>query len=446
MTHRQATALSRLAETVTLLQATTPLVKISGRVSSATPAGLEVEGLSNWLKLGALVNIEAGSDQTVLAEIIRLSQTSATAKPVDGEANVALGSRVSPAGDFQLRPAASWKGRLIDALGRAVDGGPPLTLGPHAVTVHGTPPDAMRRTPISKPVATGVRAVDVFTPLCFGQRVGVFAGSGVGKSTLLSMLARAPGFDVIVVALVGERGREVREFVEVTLGDLAHKAVIIVSTGDESPMLRRLAPLSATAVAEHFRDDGANVLLIMDSVTRYAHACRDVALAAGEPPVARGFPPSVFSDLPKLLERAGPGADGEGSITGIYAVLVDGDDHNDPVADAIRGTLDGHIVLDRAIAETGRYPAMDVLASVSRLAHKAWTPDQRNAVLELRKMVSRYEDSRDLRAIGGHHPGADPELDRAILLVPKLYRALTQSLESPASRDPFRDIAEMLSR
>jgi flagellum-specific ATP synthase len=259
------------------------------------------------------------------------------------------------------------------------------------------------------------------------------------------MIARASAFDSVIVALVGERGREVREFVEHTLGDAAGSAVTIVATGDESPMMRRLAPQLATSLAEHFRDAGQNVLLVMDSVTRYAHACREVALAAGEPPVARGYPPSVFSDLPQLLERAGPGAGAQGTITGIYAVLVDGDDHNDPVADTVRGTLDGHVVLDRAIGEQGRYPAVNILTSLSRLATRVWTGDQAKAVQELKRLVARFEDTRDLRAMGGHVPGADTELDRALEVVPKLYRILSQSAADPVSGDAFRDIAAGLS-
>jgi flagellum-specific ATP synthase len=278
-----------------------------------------------------------------------------------------------------------------------------------------------------------------------GQRLGIFAGSGVGKSTLLSMVARSQAFDSVVVALVGERGREVREFVEHTLGDAAQSAITIVATGDESAMMRRLAPQLATSIAEYLRDLGQNVLLVMDSVTRYAHACREVALSAGEPPVARGYPPSVFSDLPQLLERAGPGGGRQGSITGIYAVLVDGDDHNDPVADTVRGTLDGHIVLDRAIGEQGRYPAVNLLTSLSRLAQRVWTADQAKAVRELKRLVARFEDTRDLRAMGGYAPGADPELDRAIDTVPKLYKVLSQSAAEPASADAFRDVAAALS-
>ena len=302
---------------------------------------------------------------------------------------------------------------------------------------------ALQRSRVGVPVRTSVRVIDAFTPLCKGQRIGIFAGSGVGKSTLLAMLSRARGFDTVVLALVGERGREVREFLEDTLGEDRSKAVAIVSTGDESAAMRRLAPKTAMTVAEYFRDRGDSVLLVLDSVTRYAHAAREVALAAGEPPVARGYAPSVFSDLPKLLERAGPGAEGSGSITGVFAVLVDGDDHNDPVADAIRGTLDGHIVLDRAIADQGRYPAVNVLASISRLAERAWSREQRDLVLRLRAMLARFEDTRDLRLMGGYQSGQDPELDKAVTFVPKIYRAMQQS-PSSISEDAFKELAAAL--
>ena len=255
------------------------------------------------------------------------------------------------------------------------------------------------------------------------------------------MLARSQGFDTAVIALVGERGREVREFIEDALGRDRGRAVTVVATGDESPMMRRLAPKTAMCIAEHFRDLGHNVLLILDSMTRFAHAARDVGLAAGEPPVARGYTPSVFGDLPKLLERAGPGEEGSGTITGIFSVLVDGDDHNDPVADSIRGTLDGHIVLDRAIADQARYPAVDVLASVSRLANKAWTPEQLTFVMKLRAMVARFEDTRDLRLMGGYRDGTDPALDRAIELVPRLYEAMRQGPADPPCADVFQEVA-----
>ena len=274
--------------------------------------------------------------------------------------------------------------------------------------------------------------------------MGIFAVSGVGKSTLMGMLARAEGFDTVVVALVGERGREVREFLEVTMAGQLERVVTVVATGDESPMMRRLAPKTAMTVAEYFRDRGDHVLLIVDSVTRLAHAARDVALAAGEPPVARGYPPSVFSELPRLLERAGPGAPDGGTITGLFAVLVDGDDHNEPVADSIRGTLDGHIVLNRAIAEEGRFPAVDVLKSISRLADLSWSSEERELVSRLRAMIARFEDTRDLRLLGGYQRGADQTLDQAVDLVPHVYGGLMQGPADGPSERPFEELSRRL--
>jgi flagellum-specific ATP synthase len=421
-----------------------PFARPVGVVRSVGPSAIEVAGLSRLLRLGSLVEIATVRGRE-LAEVIKLDHDVAQCKPYDAHASVALSDHVSPLGELLYFPHADWRGRIIDALARPADGGPPLRRGSTPTGVTAVPPKAMSRRIVSEGVMTGVRVLDCFTPICLGQRLGIFAGSGVGKSTLLSMIARAAAFDCVIVALVGERGREVREFVEHTLGEAAANAITIVATGDESPMMRRLAPQLATSLAEHFRDLGQNVLLVMDSVTRYAHACREVALSAGEPPVARGYPPSVFSDLPQLLERAGPGVAGQGTITGIYAVLVDGDDHNDPVADTVRGTLDGHIVLDRAIGEQGRYPAVNLLTSLSRLAQRVWTADQARAVQELKKLVARFEDTRDLRAMGGHAPGADPELDRAVETVPRLYRLLSQSASEPASTDAFREIAAGLS-
>lgn len=436
--------LQDMAWRVAEAQQSMPFARSIGEVRSVGPSAIEIGGLSRLLRLGSLVEI-ATARGAELAEVIKLDHMIAHCKPYDARASVALSDIVSTRGELLYRPHASWQGRIIDALGHPADGGPPLIQGPGPIGISSTPPKAMSRRIISEGVATGVRVIDCFTPICLGQRIGIFAGSGVGKSTLLSMIARAAAFDCVIVALVGERGREVREFVEHTLGEAAATAITVVATGDESPMMRRLAPQLATSLAEHFRNAGQNVLLIMDSVTRYAHACREVALAAGEPPVARGYPPSVFSDLPQLLERAGPGAEGQGTITGIYAVLVDGDDHNDPVADTVRGTLDGHIVLSRAIGEQGRYPAVDLLASLSRLAQRVWTADQARAVQELKRLVARFEDTRDLRAMGGYVQGADAELDRAIETVPKLYASLSQSASEPPSPDAFRDIAARLS-
>ena len=415
------------------------MVRVSGQVGEVAPAVYRVSGLSRFVNLGETVTLRSESGSQV-GEVIRIEDTVVTVKPFEASAAGGIGMQAFRTGALLLFPDTTWKGRVINALGEPLDGLGALSCGERAVPVDGQPPTAMRRARVTKAIRTSVRVVDIFTPLCAGQRIGVFAGSGVGKSTMLAMLSRARGFDTVVLALVGERGREVREFLEDTLGESRANVVAVVSTGDESAAMRRMAPKTAMTVAEHFRDLGESVLLIMDSVTRFAHAAREVALAAGEPAVARGYAPSVFTDLPRLLERAGPGAPGSGSITGIFAVLVDGDDHNDPVADSIRGTLDGHIVLDRAIADQGRYPAVNVLSSVSRLAEHAWSADERALVLKLRAMIARYEDTRDLRLMGGYQSGQDPELDKAIAFVPKIYQSMVQRPDTP-SQDAFKELA-----
>ena len=420
------------------------LVRISGVVTEVSPSHARVAGLSPFLKLGDCVSFGADGS-THRAEVVRIDAQGASIKAFELDTLTRLCAKVTREGPLRLAPHSSWKGRVINALGVPIDGAGPLRQGERPVQIDAAPPPAMRRARIVKPLRTGVRVLDLFTPICAGQRIGVFAGSGVGKSTLLAMLAGARDFDAVVIALVGERGREVREFLDDALAGNRALAVAVVATGDESPTMRRLAPRTAMAVAEFFRDRGDSVLLIVDSMTRFAHAARDVALAAGEPAVARGYAPSVFSDLPRLLERAGPGEEGNGSITGIFSVLVDGDDHNDPVADAVRGTLDGHIVLDRAIADEGRFPAVNVLGSISRLAQIAWTSEQHGLILKLRGLIARFEDTRDLRLMGGYREGADPELDQAVALVPKIYRALAQSPQSPLSRDAFRELAEALA-
>lgn len=412
-------------------------------MSEVAPDAFRLRGLSQHVRLGDRVEIVTANGPR-LAEVLRIDSHGVTVKPFAPRLDVGLGAAAYHAGPVVLAPHPSWKGRVIDAMAAPVDGLGPLTPGTVGVPVDGRPPSALRRARVTKPIRTGVRAFDLFTPICAGQRIGIFAGSGVGKSTTLSMIARSRAFDTVVIALVGERGREVREFLDDSLGDNRARSVTVVATGDESPMMRRLAPRTAMAVAEYFRDRGEEVLLIVDSVTRYAHAARDVALAAGEPAVARGYAPSVFTTLPELLERAGPGEQGGGSITGVFAVLVDGDDHNDPVADNIRGTLDGHIVLDRAIADQGRYPAVNVLASISRLAQHVWSREERDLVLRLRSLIARFEDTRDLRLMGGYQPGLDAELDQAVSLVPRIYDGLRQNPTDPLSQDAFRELAEKM--
>ena len=439
----EANALGRMASLLSAASQTLPRLEVSGIVTEIATSHYRVAGLSRFVRLGECVRVEA-ADRHQIGEVVRIEDASITLKPFDSRCDAAIGARASRTESLCLRPHEEWKGRVIDALGRPIDDSGDLRVGDRAAALDAEPPPALRRQRIRTPIRTGIRVVDLFTPLCAGQRIGVFAGSGVGKSSLLAMLARAPDFDTVVIALVGERGREVREFLDDTLGPNRRSAVAIVSTGDESPMMRRLAPRTAMTIAEYFRDRGQSVLLIVDSVTRFAHAARDVALAAGEPAVARGYAPSVFSDLPRLLERAGPGVEGSGSITGVFSVLVDGDDHNDPVADNIRGTLDGHLVLDRAIADQGRYPAVNIVTSISRLSQPRWTPEQSALIGRLRSLIARFEETRELRLMGGYTPGVDAVLDQAVKTVPRIYEAMMQSPSSPPCVDPFIDLAASL--
>jgi flagellum-specific ATP synthase len=436
-------ALENLAAVVARV-AEGPLFTVSGSVTELTASHVSVAGLSRFARLGDWVAIEAEAGDQI-GEIIRVDANAITVRTFEDRVRAAIGAKARVTPSLDLRPHESWKGRVIDALARPADGGPPLTKGPVSMALDRPPPPAFHRERLSIPVMTGTRAIDVFTPLCAGQRIGIFAGSGVGKSTLLSMLARGNKFDTAVFGAIGERGREVKEFVEDALAGGMDKAIVVVSTSDESPMMRRLAAKTALATAEFFRDKGERVLLILDSITRYAQAAREISLAAGEPPVSRGFPPSVFTELPKLMERAGCDAAG-GSITGVFSVLVEGDDHNDPIGDTIRGILDGHVVLDRSIADQGRFPAIDILGSVSRLATRVWNPAQREAVRDLKRLIAKFEETRDIRLIGGYKPGNDFELDRAMLLVPPLYQYLNQGPEDVRPDETIDDMLKVMLR
>jgi flagellum-specific ATP synthase len=331
-----------------------------------------------------------------------------------------------------VRPSQAWLGRVIDAFGAPIDGGPPLEEGHVARPVRGAPPPAHARARVGARLDLGVCALNVFAPLCLGQRMGLFSGSGVGKSVLLGMLARNADADVIVIGLIGERGREVREFVEDVLGaDGLARAVVVVATSDEAALKRRQAAHMTLAVAEHFRDAGLDVLCLMDSVTRVALAQREIGLAAGEPPATRGYPPSVWSALPQLLERAGNGA-GRGSVTGIYTVLVEGDDLMEPVADAARALLDGHVVLSRKLAERGQYPAIDPLASVSRVMPDIVDAEALALARRAGQALAAYEGAEDLIAIGAYADGSDPAIDAARRLQAPLRAFLCQGRSEPA--------------
>ena len=419
------------------------LVRRGGVVTMITPANYHVSGLSAHVCLGDYVEHHSRNG-VYLGEVVKVEPDTVIVCPIERGDAIGIGDPVIRFGAFRVAPDASWCGRTINALAQPIDGLGSLEPGKHRRSVSSSAPASMTRQRIKTPMKTGVRAIDIFSPLCLGQRLGVFAGSGVGKSTLLSMLTRADAFDRAVISLVGERGREVREFIEDTLGDQMDKSVAVVATSDESPMIRRMAPLTAMTIAEHFRDAGENVLLIVDSVTRFAHAIREVGVASGELPVARGYPASVFTELPRLLERAGPGAAGAGSITAIVSILVDGDNHNDPVADATRGILDGHIVLERSLAEEGRYPPINPLASISRLARAAWEPEEESLVIKLKALIQKYEETKDLRLLGGYRPGTDPDLDVAITQVPVIYNILKQAPDQKLTRDAFADLADAM--
>jgi flagellum-specific ATP synthase len=437
--------LDDLQAMVARARASRPAHRISGVVCKMTPSYLVVSGLSKFVSIGDAVAVAANGTEA-LAEVASIDIDTINITLVTSGAKVELGAAVTVlTGPLKLAPHISWKGRVLNALGEPIDDGPALQPGDEAVRIDGASPAPLRRQRLGGYMPTGVAAIDLLTPICAGQRIGIFAGSGVGKSTLLAMLSRAPSFDVTVLALVGERGREVRDFLEDTLGENREHVIAIVSTADETPMMRRLAPNSAMCIAEYFRKQGQNVLLIVDSVTRYAHAMRELALASQEPPVARGYPPSVFSALSRFLERAGTGEEPSGTITAVLSVLVDGDDHNDPIADATRGILDGHVVLDRAIAAQGRFPAVDPLASISRLAPKLRAPNQAQFVSQIIELIARYEETRDLRAIGSYRAGSDPTLDRALEIVPRLYDALKQGGGDPPIGEVYDYVARRLN-
>lgn len=387
-----------------------PATDLRGRVQSLGGLELLAAGLGAEARLGAHVEV-AGR---IRGEIVAVDKGAASVLPFGSWDGVAVADEVRLLGAGALYPDPAWLGRALDAFGAPLDG-PALPQGPKAYPARATPPEAFRRRPTGAKLESGIKAVDVFVPLCRGQRLGVFAGSGVGKSTLMAMFARQIDADAIVIGLVGERGREVQDFITRDLGpEGMARTVLVVATSDQPPLTRRQAAWTATAIAEYLRDQGKQVLLMIDSVTRFAMAQREIGLSAGEPPTTRGYTPTVFAELPRLLERSGPGQAGQGDITAIYTVLVDGDDHNGPIADTVRGILDGHVVLDRKIAETGRYPAIDVAKSVSRSLPHCHTAAERAIMAAARRALAAAAEVEDLVRIGAYRTGADAATDAAI--------------------------------
>ncbi|MBP6877724.1 MAG: flagellar protein export ATPase FliI [Phenylobacterium sp.] len=426
---------------------------VSGRVAAVNGLLIEARGGLTRLAVGARAEIERRADKPLAAEVVGFRETRALLMPFGPVEGVAPGAeiRIEPQGSA-VRPTTAWLGRIIDAFGEPIDGLGPLPQGMAAYPLRAAPPAAHARGRVGERLDLGVRSMNVFTTCCRGQRLGVFAGSGVGKSVLLSMLAKQSDCDAVVVGLIGERGREVREFIEETLGEEGLKrAIVVVATSDEPALKRRQAAYMTLAIAEFLRDQDLEVLCMMDSVTRFAMAQREIGLAAGEPPTTKGYTPTVFTELPKLLERAGPGPirpDGTtaGPITGIFTVLVDGDDHNEPIADAVRGILDGHIVMERAIAERGRFPAINVLKSISRTMPGCHLPHEREIVKAARQSLSAYANMEELIRIGAYRSGADPQVDRAIALNPALEAFLGQDKDEATSLDDsFNILAHILN-
>jgi flagellum-specific ATP synthase len=403
-------------------------VKIFGRVVGVQGLLIEVAGMEGNLSVGGRCQVIARGDRRVLCETVGFREGKGLMLPFAPLEGVGLGCKVELA-DAQpvIMPTAGWLGRVINALGEPIDGHGPLPHGDVPRLVRSPPPPAHLRQRVGGKLDLGVRAVNAFTTLCQGQRMGVFAGSGVGKSTLMSMAARYTSADISVIGLIGERGREVQEFIHDDLGEEGLKrSVVVVATSDEAPLMRRQAAFMTMAIAEYFRDRGQQVLCLMDSVTRFAMAQREIGLAAGEPPTTKGYPPTVFSELPKLLERAGPGEKGKGNITGLFTVLVDGDDHNEPIADAARGILDGHIVLDRGIAERGRFPAVNILRSISRTMPACNNDAENVLVSRARRHISAYENMAEMIRLGAYRKGSNPEVDEAITFYAPLEDFLRQ--------------------
>lgn len=385
------------------------------RMGQATRSvGLIVESSGPRARIGDLCEIRDEAGASVRAEVVGFRGDDLVMMPLGRTEAIAMGSEVRLAGAFELWPSEKMLGRVLDGLGQPLDG-QPLPRGPRAMPVIAAPPSPLSRQRIAQPLPLGVRAIDGLLTCGRGQRLGIFAGAGVGKSTLLGTIARSTRADINVIALIGERGREVREFIERDLGEEGlRRSVVVAVTGDEPPLIRIKGAYVATAIAEYFRDQGRHVLLMMDSVTRFAWAQREVGLASGEPPTRNGYTPSVFAALPRLLERAG--CSDRGSITGLYTVLVEGDDLNDPAADAARSILDGHIVLSRQLASRGHYPAIDVLQSVSRLMSDIATPDHQRAAQKLRQALADYREAEDLINLGAYVAGSNSKIDEAIAL------------------------------
>lgn len=423
-----------------------PAARIWGRVAHCDGTVARLAGLGGLARIGDGVRIEAGGVRRIDGEVIALGAGSVTAMLMASPQGLVAGQRAYLEPEHPPCPCDGWLGLVVDAFGRLADGGR-APQGDSPAILNRVPPRGERRRMLGPRLATGQSALDTLLPLCRGQRVGIFAGSGVGKSMLMAGLARRVEADVVVIGLIGERGREVGEFVQGLQGDPAMtRTVVVAATSDQTALVKRRAARLSLAVAEHFRDRGRHVLCLFDSVTRFAEAHREIALAAGEAPALRAFPPSTPQAISALCERAGPGEDASpaGDITGIFTVLVSGSDMDEPVADMVRGTLDGHVVLDRSIAERGRFPAIDLRRSVSRSAPMAWSGPEAALVARARAIIARYEEAEPMIQAGLYTAGTDPATDEAIALWPALDRFVGTAAEGAGGLESFARLGEIL--
>jgi flagellum-specific ATP synthase len=423
-----------------------PTYAVFGRVTSVLGMMVEVGGVERRLSIGGRCRVITRGGKPVPCEVVGFRGGRALLMPFGTLDDIGLGCRAEVAeGQASIYPTRAWLGRVINALGQPIDGKGPLPTGDVPYLIKAGPPPAHARKRVGAKMDLGVKSINTFLSCCRGQRMGIFAGSGVGKSVLMSMLAKYTEANVSVIGLIGERGREVQEFLEHDLGpEGIARSVVIVATSDEPPLMRRQAAYLTFAVSEFFRDQEQDVLCLMDSVTRFAMAQREIGLSAGEPPTTKGYPPTVFAELPRLLERAGPGT-GVGTISGLFTVLVEGGDMEEPIADAVRGILDGHIVMERKIGERGRYPAINILRSVSRTMPGCNTPEQNALVGKARRLMSAYSDMEEMIRLGAYRKGSDPQVDEAIHYNPAIEAFLRQGKGERSTLDQgYAELAAIL--
>lgn len=440
--------MDRLFEQALAAVSVIPTEEVYGRVTKILGLLVEIAGFGNTLSIGAMVHLAPGNGQAVIpCEVVGFRDGHALLLPFGTLEGVGLGCRAiiqhqAPV----ILPDERWLGRVINAMAQPIDGKGPLPLGGHPMMLKSKPPAPHARQRLGAQLDLGVRATNTFLATRRGQRMGIFSGSGVGKSVLLSMMARYTEADVSIIGLVGERGREVQEFLEDDLGvDGLARSIVVVATGDEPALMRRQAAYVTLALAEYFRDRGKQVLCLIDSVTRFAMAQREIGLSAGEPPTSKGYPPTTFGELARLLERAGPGTAGQGAITGLFSVLVEGDDHNEPISDAVRGIIDGHIVMEREIADRGRYPAINILKSISRAMPGVLSDDRAAIIKRAKQIITVYEDMAELIRLGAYRRGSDKAVDEAMLLYPKLEEFLAQNKDDQTPiDDAFRMLGEIV--